>query len=148
MAGLLDVVGLRFRERRGALSVEPNGDGEAAQRVRLLGNLGIDVHIPGRYAEQRRRATLSVPVDLVPMPLSTAVWSGAILQRQVPPVDLFAAILADERAALLCHGLAGLDDADAAVPGGAPAGSSGRSMRRRECSPRSAATSGSATAAS
>jgi hypothetical protein len=38
------------------------------------------------------------------------VWSDAILQRKVPPAELFAAILADDRAALLCHGLAGLDD--------------------------------------
>ncbi len=110
MAGLLEVVGLRFRERRGALSVEPNGDGEAEQRVRLLANLGIDVQSLADTLNRGGVATLSVPVDLVPVPLSTAVWSGAILQRQVPPADLFAAILADERAALLCHGLAGLDD--------------------------------------
>ena len=110
MADVLETIGLRFRERRGVLVVEPNGDSDAAQRVAGLVALGVDVANVADTLNSRRAVTLSMPVDLVPMPLSTALWSDAIFQRRVPPAELFAAILADDRAALLCHGLAGLDD--------------------------------------
>jgi hypothetical protein len=110
MTELLDVIGLRFRERRGTLAVEPNGNPEAAQRAMLLGNLGVDVSSIADALNSGKAVTLTLPADVVPVPLSAAVWSDAILQRKVPPVELFAAILADDRATLLCHGLAGLDD--------------------------------------
>jgi hypothetical protein len=110
MTELLDVIGLRFREQRGTLAVEPNGNPEAAQRAMLLGNLGVDVSSIADALNSGKAVTLTLPADVVPVPLSAAVWSDAILQRKVPPIELFAAILADDRAALLCHGLAGLDD--------------------------------------
>ena len=47
---------------------------------------------------------------LVPIPLTTEIWSRAILRRAVQPSDLLTAIISDRRAALVCHGLAGLDD--------------------------------------
>jgi hypothetical protein len=46
----------------------------------------------------------------VPLPLSAAVWSSAVFGRKVSQDQLLAAIVLDRRAALLCHGLAGLDD--------------------------------------
>jgi hypothetical protein len=49
--------------------------------------------------------------DLVPVPLTAAIWSDAVFRRRVPSSGLVAAILGDRQAALLCHGLAGLDDA-------------------------------------
>jgi hypothetical protein len=107
---LLEVVGLRFRERRGAWSVEPTGADDAQQRVRLLDNLGLGASGLGVTLNNGGVVTLAMPVDMVPVPLSSAVWSEVILRRKVPPAELFAAILADDRAALLCHGLAGLDD--------------------------------------
>ena len=110
MADVLETIGLRFRERRGVLVVEPNGDSDAAQRVAGLVALGVDVANVADTMNGHRAVTLSMPVDLVPVPLSTALWSDAIFQRRVPPAELLAAILADDRAALLCHGLAGLDD--------------------------------------
>ena len=110
MADVLETIGLRFRERRGVLVVEPNGDSEAAQRVAGLVALGVDVANVADTLNSRRAVTLSMPVDVVPVPLSAALWSDAIFQRRVPPAELLAAILADDRAALLCHGLAGLDD--------------------------------------
>jgi hypothetical protein len=111
MTELLDLVGLRLRERRGTLTVEPNGNPEAAQRGRLLDNLGVDIAGLAEALNSGKAVTLTLPVDVVPVPLSAAVWSDAILQRKVPPAELFGAILADPRATLLCHGLAGLDDA-------------------------------------
>src|SRR5439155_24048777 len=48
--------------------------------------------------------------DLVPLPLTTAVWSQFVLHRPLAADEIFAAILADRSAALLCRGLAALDD--------------------------------------
>jgi hypothetical protein len=48
--------------------------------------------------------------DVVPVPLSAAIWSRAVFGRAVTSARLFGAILGDRDAALLCYGLAGLDD--------------------------------------
>ena len=50
------------------------------------------------------------PGDLVPVPLTADLWSTAIFHRTVAPRELVAAIVADRSAALLCLGLASLDD--------------------------------------
>lgn len=50
------------------------------------------------------------PPVTAPFPLTRATWTRAVLRRTVSDTDLLAAVLADERAALLCRGLAGLDD--------------------------------------
>jgi hypothetical protein len=46
----------------------------------------------------------------VPVPLSADVWSRAVFRRPVTSDQLVAAIMADRRAALVCYGLAALDD--------------------------------------
>ena len=61
------------------------------------------------YLEGDRSRTGS-HVDLVPMPLTAAVWSDAVFHREIAPTDLFATIIADPSAALLARGLAALDD--------------------------------------
>ena len=48
--------------------------------------------------------------DVVPLPLGAEIWSDAVFRRRVAPADLLFTILADRRAALICHALAGLDD--------------------------------------
>jgi hypothetical protein len=48
---------------------------------------------------------------VVPVPLSADVWSRVIFRRSTPADRLVGAIMADRRAALLCYGLASLDDA-------------------------------------
>jgi hypothetical protein len=111
MAEVLAVLGLRLRERRGILTVESNGDRDAAQRVGSLVSLGVDVAGLADTLNKRGVVSLALPVDIVPIPLTTALWSDTILQRRVAPGELLAAILEDDRAILLCHGLAGLDDA-------------------------------------
>ena len=110
MTEVLAVLGLRFRERRGVLTVESNGDHDAAQRVGSLVALGVDVAGIADTLNKRGTVTLTLPVDVVPIPLSAALWSDAVLQRRVPAAELLAAILEDDRAILLCHGLSGLDD--------------------------------------
>ena len=48
--------------------------------------------------------------DLVPVPLTAEFWSDHVFHRKVPREELVAAIVSDRQAALLCHGLASLDD--------------------------------------
>jgi len=49
-------------------------------------------------------------IDMVPVPLSAAVWSQAIFRHTVPPATLVGAILGDRTASLMCYGLAGMDE--------------------------------------
>jgi hypothetical protein len=49
-------------------------------------------------------------VDTVPIPLTVDTWSRAVFRRSIAPDAIVAAILADARAAHLCHGLAAVDD--------------------------------------
>src|SRR5215510_8071849 len=64
---------------------------------------------PGRgamdFAASDRRS-----VDVVPVPLTAEIWSRAVFHRKVAREELVGAIVADHIAALLCHGLATLDD--------------------------------------
>lgn len=48
--------------------------------------------------------------DVVPVPLTSALWSDAVFRTRVPPGRLLTAILSDRRASLLCYGLTALDD--------------------------------------
>lgn len=50
------------------------------------------------------------PPELVPVPLTVDVWGTAIFRRRVAPDELVMSIVADRQAALICHGLASLDD--------------------------------------
>src|SRR5689334_18693645 len=62
---------------------------------------------PESLAAQLRLAAASGgPAELVPVPLTAAVWSDAIFQRQVSRDDLIVSILGDRPASLLVHGLA------------------------------------------
>ena len=48
--------------------------------------------------------------ELVPVPLTVELWSNAVFRRKIAPEELVTTILADRQAALVCHGLAALDD--------------------------------------
>src|SRR5262249_46373877 len=48
--------------------------------------------------------------DVVPVPLTSQVWGGAIFHRHVASGELLQAIVADRLACLLAHGLSMLDD--------------------------------------
>src|SRR5206468_8153889 len=50
------------------------------------------------------------PGELVPIPLTTALWSQSVFHRPLTNAAVLAAILGDRDASLLCHGLSGLDD--------------------------------------
>ena len=65
-----------------------------------------------RQAASRGRPQVDTRAgELVPVPLTADLWSTAIFHRTVAPRDLVVAIIADRSAALLCRGLASLDDA-------------------------------------
>jgi hypothetical protein len=53
---------------------------------------------------------LQIPAETVPVPLAVKSWSDALLKRPVTASTLFVAIMSDRRAALMAHGLAGVDD--------------------------------------
>jgi len=64
-----------------------------------------------RQALSRGRPSLDTrPGDVVPVPLTVEIWSSAVFHRSVAPRDLVTAIITDRSAALLCLGLASLDD--------------------------------------
>jgi hypothetical protein len=46
----------------------------------------------------------------VPIPLTVEFWSRTVFERSLRPEDILISITADQRAALLAHGLSGLDD--------------------------------------
>ena len=48
--------------------------------------------------------------ELVPVPLTAAIWGKTIFRRPIAAENLVGTILSDRRAAFLCHGLAALDD--------------------------------------
>ena len=50
------------------------------------------------------------PADLVPVPLTVGFWSDVVFRRPIAPENLIEEILSNRAAALLCRGLAGLDD--------------------------------------
>jgi hypothetical protein len=57
----------------------------------------------------------------VDVPLTGSLWGETIFHRALTPEQLLPAILADKRAALLCRGLAGLDDETLEYYAGHPA---------------------------
>jgi hypothetical protein len=110
LTDFLALVGLRLREKNKTYLVERIEKKQAPERLALLANLGID---PAQLAKQLNNGEavrVEVRGETVPVPLSIKLWSDAVFQRPVTVAGLFPAIMADRRAALLCHGLAALDD--------------------------------------
>ena len=66
--------------------------------------------IDALFADARQRNADARAEDTVPVPLSAALWGQAVFHRTVDRRDLVGAILTDRSAALLCYGLAGMDD--------------------------------------
>lgn len=117
----LDGVGLKLREKNKTLRVELADHKPAADRVRQLTGLGIDVAKIASQLNAGQTVRIQIPADTVPVPLSAAIWSETALHRSVAPATLFTAIVSDRRAALLAHGLAALDDETLQYLAGHPA---------------------------
>jgi len=110
LKGFFDTIGLRLREKNRIYSVERTGNKEAAERVRLLKALGVELDTLQARLNRGESVKIQVPTESVPVPLTPKLWSAMVFQREVAPRDLVAAILSDRSAALLCRGLASLDD--------------------------------------
>src|SRR4051794_3311595 len=116
----LELVGLKLREKNKAFTVERTDSKQAAERLKLLSDLGIDLGKLAARLNAGETVRIEVPTETVPAPLSVTLWSDAIFQRPVSAADLFGTIMADRRAALLAHGLAALDDETLAFLAGHP----------------------------
>jgi hypothetical protein len=106
----LDLVGLKLREKNKAFTVERTDNKQAAERVKQLADLGVDLSQLATRLNKGETVRVVVPMEVVPIPLPAKVWSEAVFQRAVAVPGLVAAILGDRQAALLCHGLAALDE--------------------------------------
>jgi hypothetical protein len=62
------------------------------------------------YLRAQLPQTSPLTSDYVPMPLTAAVWSQAVFRRTIASNELFVEVMSDPAAALVAHGLAGLDD--------------------------------------
>ena len=78
-------------------------EGKSASKDALRAQLGA-------YLESAARRSSDLTSEAVPLPLPAHIWSDAIFQRPISPDDLFSAVIQDRSAALLCYGLAALDD--------------------------------------
>src|SRR2546428_3619846 len=73
----LDVIGLKLREKNKVYTVERTDNKQAAERLKLLADLGIDL---GQFAARLNKGEavrVDVPTETVPVPLSAKVWSEA-----------------------------------------------------------------------
>ena len=110
LKGFLDLVGLKLRAKNKAFTVEKTDNKQAAERLRLLADLGIDLTRLATRLNAGESVQVEVPTEIVPVPLSALVWSEAVFHRQIPRSELFSALVTDRQAALLSHGLAAVDD--------------------------------------
>ena len=99
------VAGLAAVARALGIDPPPERARFISEITRLANNISAD-----RRALASSLARSAEPTVTVPVPLPTAVWSDAVFRRRVAPGELVSEILADRQAALLCHGLAALDD--------------------------------------
>jgi hypothetical protein len=101
--------GLNLSERNKQFSIETaSSERETALRARLK-TVGVDVESIRVRLMKGEPFAFTVPTLELPLPLSPRAWTARILQREVPPSELFTAILSDPRARLLYHGLVGMD---------------------------------------
>ena len=108
LEAFLALIGLRLRERNRRFTVERRSDKSAAERAQLLQRIGVDLTDVVAQLNRGDSIRLEIPSDTVPIPLSRSVWETAVFRRKTP--NLVPAILGDRGAALLCHGLASVDD--------------------------------------
>ncbi len=118
LEAFFELIGLRLRRTNRTYRVEPRSEEEAAGRVALLTSLGMNLADVATRLNAGGTIKLEIPSETVPIPLQRSVWESVIFERKTP--HLLAAILADRRAALLCRGLAALDDETLAFLGANP----------------------------
>jgi hypothetical protein len=121
LRSFLELIGLRLRDTQRRYSVELDRSDEATGRARAFETMGVPLEGLEKRLNAGESINLARPPDLVPVPLAADLWSRSVFKRRITPKDLFAAIMNDPRAALLAHGLAGLDDETLQYVGDTPA---------------------------
>ncbi len=106
----LDVIGLKLTEKNKIFSVVPTVNRDAADRLQLLAVLEIDLDGLVTRLNSGESVRIEMPTETIPLPLPAQVWSGAVFQRPIGSESLFSAVIQDRSAALLCYGLAAVDD--------------------------------------
>lgn len=101
----LEVLGFLLRERRGAYSVEPRRDDDAAALRKRLGSAGIDTASLEKRLNGGETVTLAPSVIVLPSPLPIETWTSVVFERPLPPRSVFSAIARDRQASLLLYGL-------------------------------------------
>lgn len=102
---VLEVMGIRLRERRGAYSAEPDDDHEAVSLRKRLDSAGIDTSAVVKGLNAGETVVPSPTVIDLPSPLPLETWTGVVFERSLPPRSVFSAIARDRQASLLFYGL-------------------------------------------
>ncbi|HET9363313.1 MAG TPA: hypothetical protein VFO58_26375, partial [Vicinamibacterales bacterium] len=102
---VLEVMGIRLRERRGAYSAEPDDDDEAVSLRKRLDSAGIDTSAVVKRLNAGETVTPSSTVVDLPSPLPLETWTSVVFERSLPPRSVFSAIARDRQASLLFYGL-------------------------------------------
>jgi hypothetical protein len=106
----LDLIGLKLSGDGKAIVVERSGDPRSAERAKFVAHLGIDIKELAVRLNRGEAARISLVTESVPIPLPARIWSQAVFKRPIDRDRLFSAVMRNRQAALLAHGLSGLDD--------------------------------------
>ncbi len=110
LKAFLDLIGLKLLDKNKKFSVAPTDSKQAGERLRVLAELGVNLEQLATKLNAGEAVRVDLPTETIPIPLTAELWSRVIFRRQVALPALFSSIIGDRRAALLCHGLAALDD--------------------------------------
>lgn len=102
---VLDTMGFRLRERRGAYTVETRDDASSVELRKRLDSAGIDTGLVETRLNAGEALTPGPEVIQLPSPLPIDAWTGIVFGRPMPPRSIFSAIVRDRQAALLLYGL-------------------------------------------
>jgi hypothetical protein len=87
----------------------PSGKDAIAVRL-MLSAAGLEVSALAQQLNSGARVKVDLPFDAIPLPLAPELWNYVILERQVAPGELMAAIISSRTASLMYTGLLSLDE--------------------------------------
>jgi len=108
--GLVDALGLTWRDKGGGPGVDLAASPKAADRRRVLSHAGLDVESIARSANAGGAVQISLAIDRVPLPMPEAAWLSVAFDGNVRG-GIARSVITDRRALLLAHGLASFDPA-------------------------------------
>lgn len=109
IAEAAESLGYVVEQRPSAFRLALDDRAAAVSQKRYIELAGVDVASVVTAVNRGETVAVVVPADEVPLPLAPAVWTSRLLDGMAPGRSIVAAILTDERARWLYHGLAALD---------------------------------------